>query len=608
MFQDLLSKDVEETETFVKNCLPDILAAALQENDISYGKIELTWFFGAFSTKPQEFIFLPDEKEAIFALSTHVKKTVDESGVDHFVNSSTNNTSQNILCESVFGLVFGSKEREFLNFTEFESTNNRDKNQMQADSKSIDLLPLQPIVPLTQTHVLLKKMQERADINHTRTKPGYRFDEDTKRFCTYVRLIAGRLAYATIHRNLELSIPSLSTTNLYARNKCKHIFDGCLRTNELLEYLIARNLPLVVSISEDATRIDGRIQYCSMTNQILGFVSPINSNTGMPIPNSFPAKSYMEIVKHFSSDNSPAENVNVVMAQPLAKFPPFCLLLYGTDTKYTAEDVINRWDYIVKELSKINIKVLTVSSDSDPRYNSAMRKRSFLGDESPIFKSKKWFSSGLCEQHEGPFDMQDLIHILTKMRNAFMKTIRHQHRFSFGNSYIQMNHLIYLLNHFPRDQHCLTKSTLDPVDRQNYSSVLRMCSDKVIRLLKTKVPNSQGTIKFLTIMRNIIEAFSDNNFSPMDRIYKIWYSLFMLRIWRRFVMLKKNLTLKENFLTHYTYSCIELNAHNLVLIIMFLSSHNMSELFLPFLYSSQPCEEFFRRIRSFTSILNKGKL
>lgn len=64
---------------------------------------------------------------------------------------------------------------------------------------------------------------------------------------------------------------------------------------------------------------------------------------------------------------------------------------------------------------------------------------------------------------------------------------------------------------------------------------------------------------------------------------------------------KKSLTLKKNFLTSYCYICIELNAHSLILILLYLRKVNESKLFMPLLYSSQPCESFYRQIRSFTS-------
>lgn len=64
---------------------------------------------------------------------------------------------------------------------------------------------------------------------------------------------------------------------------------------------------------------------------------------------------------------------------------------------------------------------------------------------------------------------------------------------------------------------------------------------------------------------------------------------------------KKNLTLKKNFLSQNCYTCIELNAHSMVLLILHLKEIGKPELFLPHLLGSQPCESMFRQIRSFTS-------
>lgn len=45
---------------------------------------------------------------------------------------------------------------------------------------------------------------------------------------------------------------------------------------------------------------------------------------------------------------------------------------------------------------------------------------------------------------------------------------------------------------------------------------------------------------------------------------------------------------------------MEHNAHAMVLIILFLNASNQPHLFKPWLYSSQPCEGFYRQLRSFT--------
>lgn len=51
----------------------------------------------------------------------------------------------------------------------------------------------------------------------------------------------------------------------------------------------------------------------------------------------------------------------------------------------------------------------------------------------------------------------------------------------------------------------------------------------------------------------------------------------------------------------YLYSCLELNAHSIVLIVLFLKENNLSQLFVPWLFNSQACEKFYAQIRSLCS-------
>lgn len=251
---------------------------------------------------------------------------------------------------------------------------------------------------------------------------------------------------------------------------------------------------------------------------------------------------------------------------------------------------------------------MSIASDSDPRYNSAMRKCSELGYPSDLFGNVEWF--GCRSKIKPPFYVQDGIHIATKLRNLFLKTKPFPEKLPFGRKYyIQMQHLEYLLQNFPKDCHQLTATVLNPLDRQNFSSVQRIYDNKVIELLEANVPESKGTIMFLRLLRNVVESYRKPDLAPLERIELIWYSLFVLRIWRQFISSEKSLKLGENFLTHNAYTCVEMNAHALVFIILYLKNEkNDSDLFRPELFDSQPCENFFGQIRSlsttFSTVVN----
>lgn len=231
-----------------------------------------------------------------------------------------------------------------------------------------------------------------------------------------------------------------------------------------------------------------------------------------------------------------------------------------------------------------------------------MRKSSGLGRSSNIFKDVEWFQCcALSVEDPNPFYVQDTVHIAVKLRCLLLKTFTNTQKLPFGKFFIQIAHLKVLLDNFTKDKHRLTASTLDPKDKQNFESVLRICDKEVIRLLKEKIPNSEGTRKFLGMIGDVIDAYSNKDLSPLDRIEKIWYPAFILRIWREYILSKPDTNLKNNFLSQNCYTCVEINAHSLVLLMLHLRKKNFSDYFLPFLFSSQPCEGFFRQIRSFTS-------
>lgn len=148
-----------------------------------------------------------------------------------------------------------------------------------------------------------------------------------------------------------------------------------------------------------------------------------------------------------------------------------------------------------------------------------------------------------------------MVHIATKMRNFLLRSTCDKKILPFGNGLIRVEHLYQLLNLFMKDKHQLTYSTLNPTDKQNFKSVLRICSSKVTDLLRDHVKNSQGTIQFLQIMRDIIDGFMEINLTPLQRVRKIWYALFLIRIWRKFILSSKCYTLEKNFLSLNCYTC-----------------------------------------------------
>lgn len=271
-----------------------------------------------------------------------------------------------------------------------------------------------------------------------------------------------------------------------------------------------KNSPHVVALSEDATNIVDRVEFNSKKNQLTGFVLPLDRD-GMPIPFVYGARNTDEIVGHFAKEAPVAKSVITVVAQPISDAPPFPLLIFGTDSKFDAEDVSRRWKFLTNKLNALGIEVLTMSSDSDPKYNSGMRRNSRLGRKSKLFFGAPWFKCG--DRNKFPFYVQDYIHLCTKLRNFLLKTLMDLNMLPLGDYYVQIAHLQYIVDNIPKDQHEITQSVLNPTDRQNFESVLRICNSKVFDLLEKHVKGSEGTVQYLKITKNFLDAYMDYSLS-----------------------------------------------------------------------------------------------
>lgn len=133
----------------------------------------------------------------------------------------------------------------------------------------------------------------------------------------------------------------------------------------------------------------------------------------------------------------------------------------------------------------------------------------------------------------------------------------------------------------------------------NFDAIDKLSNMRVIDLLDN-IPDSSATKQYLLITRYILDSILEKKITILERVYKIWYSTFFLRIWRYWIKLRKY-GMQNNCITLNTYTCIELNAHNLLIIIEKCREKNEIDIFLPWLFSSQPCEKIFRQTRSMTS-------
>lgn len=78
---------------------------------------------------------------------------------------------------------------------------------------------------------------------------GYRYNEETKLFAAYTRMIGGRKNYSTFKSNAFYSVPSLQSVDNFIRSKTKRtIREGVVRSDELFNYLRDMNLPFMMNL------------------------------------------------------------------------------------------------------------------------------------------------------------------------------------------------------------------------------------------------------------------------------------------------------------------------------------------------------------------------
>lgn len=196
-----------------------------------------------------------------------------------------------------------------------------------------------------------------------------------------------------------------------------------------------------------------------------------------------------------------------------------------------------------------------------------------------------WFGAEFNTNMEY-YPIQDTVHIGTKFRNKLLNP-----SLKFGRHIITVDSLHTLIKLVTKEKHRLTETIIKQTDRQNFESVLRLSDTRVTDLLDSKVKNSQGIVFYLKILNNVLRSFLDLRMTAVERIRAIWFATFLLRIWKVDQLKKKKL--QSNFIIINCYSCVEINAHRMILIILYLKKHQLDHLFC--------AEATFRQIGSFTS-------
>ena len=226
---------------------------------------------------------------------------------------------------------------------------------------------------------LIHRMVQQLHRQEGRTPRQFRYDDPVlERFALMAWILAGRRWYEVLNANFQGIFPCTRTIQSKLDAFESTSVEGHVNAKRLKDYLIQNDLPMVVSLSEDATGVIQQAQYSSKLNCLLGFSLPLGES-GLPDAALSVVKTAADIVNIFNSLEK-ASVAMVVMAQPMSLYsPPIRLCCFGSNNKFTALDVQRRALTIEGLLKKEGVEVITYSADGDTRELKVMRSMIRLG-------------------------------------------------------------------------------------------------------------------------------------------------------------------------------------------------------------------------------------
>jgi hypothetical protein len=272
--------------------------------------------------------------------------------------------------------------------------------------------------------------------------------------------------------------------------------------------------------------------------------------------------------------------------------PSYAICVIPTDNRFPSAVVKKRWNYIRSEFKKLGVEVISYASDGDSRYFSVMKNMVNFGTISTVFDT----SCPVNMTNENVV-FQDTPHKTNNMKNCFMDKASN---LRMGNFKISTTHFIILMREVPKNVHLLNESEVSNVDRMDFTVIHKIADENICSLLLQKVSNSAGTVEFLKILRNLLDAFTLPGLSASQRVFRAFYALFMLRIWRCWCMSSSDASLK-NFVSYEAFVAIEINSWCLIKLIRQCRDKYGERAFQIHLFNSQNCEHFFGLLRALTS-------
>lgn len=452
--------------------------------------------------------------------------------------------------------------------------------------------------------------------NKKKSKNNYRYSELVQSFAQALYIMGGRNTYEFIRLNLAGSVPSITSIDSSIAKAGGKILEGEFRFDALRQLQASTGYQLAVC-SEDCTGVIRKIVYSASCNTFVGLSTPLDH--GIPVSRYFQTDSYDQLKMWFEkNDKSTLLNVHMLelldVSRPTSS--PFLLAAYGITSQFNSIDILRRWLWIYDHCRLSNIRILVFATDCDAKYLRAMRLAteffaklpnmpvSQRSDALEVKLPKEWSSWFFMRTRQLFFCFQDPVHLCTKIRNRLLSQST---SLTIGEGQVSIDVLFDLIDNQSKLNHGLVKTDVNPKDRQNFSSCVKISNIDVLFALED-VRDSYATQVYLRLIRSVILAYIERSTSIMDRIYYSWMTVFICRLWWSWLQLtdlnristdNSDNTKNSFFITRAAHHSIEINAHTLLAVVLLVYQHDLPESALTISsFHSQTCENIFRLTRS----------
>lgn len=219
------------------------------------------------------------------------------------------------------------------------------------------------------------------------SKNSFRYSQSVKDFAASVYIFGGPSLFEFLRLNIPGSVPNLTSVRSMLLSSKHRFIEGEFQYSRFLELVHPLGCKYAFC-GEDSTAVIPKVNYDSRSNSFVGFTLPLKN--GFPCCQFYSTNSLDELESwHNEVEKSSLLNIHVIQvltSRNQITLSPFLLSAYGTNNRYNAHDILNRWSRIFDVLMAQNIRILGFSTDGDPKNLRAMRNSmTFFTKDQTIF-------------------------------------------------------------------------------------------------------------------------------------------------------------------------------------------------------------------------------